>query len=1432
MKPKNDKKSKANASPSKVLNFYINGQPFSIKNPDPRVLLVDFLRSPDVGLTGTKKVCAQGGCGACTVMLSAFDASKKEVEHRSVNSCMRPICSLDGMQVTTTEGIGSVNSKLDPVQYQIAINNGSQCGYCTPGWVMNMHAFLAANHGKKLSQKEIEDNFDGNICRCTGFRPILKAMKQFAADKDPEEAGEDNMTCIVADPDNLPTVKTEIGVDFPGALKRPPQAVAFEKNGFSWSRPLTLNDLKRILAKGFGPNDLKLVVGNTSVGIYNQFPLDDADYYYPKHYVDIDHIPELHAWEVSDKGITIGAATTYTTLLNKLKGLSQTLDKHQLGTVENLMYMAHRTAGAIVRNAASLAGNTMLVVHHIKKGSPFPSDLFTALAGLGAKVRVLSSEWKKPQTFDLLEFAAKYHGDKALNRHAVILSYEVPFTGEKNYGRCYKVALRHENSHSIVNAALHFSMKKEKIASASVVFGGIAPVAFHAKKVEETLSGKNLNNQTLNAAMKALKSEIEKVMAANKKRLSNVPNEGFTDDYRLHLAESFLYKHFVYVLGALNKKSVPSNIATAGERKPRPVTKGKQYFESYPEEYPVNQPIIKLSAFLQATGEAKYIHDTFLPPRGLVSAWVTSAKASANISYQIPGKKGNKEVSVSQLKQHLAEKFPGFRDIVDWEDVPMPNEIFQGPGKDDPIFVVNKVTTYGQSIALVLAEEEALAYEIAYYVSRKCIKYDQVEDVVISIEEALAKGQLFKDCPGTTSVSHIWKITREGAILDWMQDPLELDQKAIKMTTTVIDGEECLLIQGWQKSGAQIHYYMETQSGIVEPGEDKDIVVYPSSQSPDSVQSMVKNVLGLQANNVAVRVKRLGGAYGGKTTRSPFIAAPIAVAAWKHKRPVKLAMRREVDTGLVGHRHPTLGNYQIAVSTGKNNPAEAGKIKGLNMNWWFNGGNTYDCSFTVMDCLQLRSSNAYFVPNYQSSGDVCQTNLSSNTAFRAFGMIQGLLGVEDSIEAAAHHLGMQAEDLRANNLYTIGQTTPFGQPLDNLYIKEVWEYTRNTVDFDERLQAITDFNENNKWTKKGICMIPVLYGAGYNAVFLEQGGALVEVYDQDGTIVVRTGGVEMGQGINTKITQVGAEALNVPIGLIRVGETDVQVVPNPIGTGASTGSALNAGAVRMACSDLRKRLEAYCMELLKNNGVEWCRSHKVNFWDYDNGWQAEVDGKMLWQNIVKMAYFDRINLTGQARYRQTGGSGVDSSLSFHDDACTEGVNYFVGYTYNAACTEVEIDVLTGEFKIIQSDIIYDNGKSLNPAIDVGQIEGGFVQGLGYLLTEELVYEEEGENKGRLNTLNTWRYKPPATSTIPFNMNVHLFPRDTVNVEADPNLLLGAKEVGEPPVALAATAFFAIKRAILSARKDTGEDGWFRFDAPATVQRIRESCLVDAKKMKI
>jgi xanthine dehydrogenase/oxidase len=1401
------------------LRFRVNGADVVIKDVDPDVLLVDWLRSPAVGLTGTKKSCAQGGCGACTVMLSRWDESLTQVEHLAVNSCLRPLCSLDGMEVTTTEGTGSCRTEVSPVQYCIAKENGSQCGFCTPGFVMNMHAFLVGNQGRPTGQLEIENIFDGNLCRCTGYRAILYGMRHFATDFGPP----DEKGCLKTEVDAADEPQCGKPVEPPPPPPRqPPRAVHYAKGGYHWYRATSLQQVHDIVGR-HDIADVKLVGGNTSIGIYDRFVEN------PHVLIDISQLPELHGIAVDDGGLTVGAAVTYGRLLQELDRLIAATPPNgpaaaRLAGLQALQYMARRTAGTIVRNAATLAGNTMLVARHIAAGEPFPSDLFTAWCALGARVEI-SIPGKPVAELPILDFARQYQTSPELRR-AVLLRYRVPWTRAREYARTYKVALREVNAHAIVNGGLRVRFAASgAVDDAAIVFGGIGPVAFHAASAEAYLRGRPWNGETLAGALRLVHADVEQNLRENRARMRGLVFEGFTDEYRLHLAESCFYQFFVHVQEQIAPASVPLDVRSAGIRTNRPLSKGQQKYEPYEKEYPVNRPIVKLSAFLQATGEAAYTHDMPLAPLGYEAAVVTSAHALATISYRIPKDGGFAKTDIDGLIVYLRGQYPQFRDYVTARDIPKGGHngvADKNPAFADPLFADTQVTYFGQCIGLVLATVEQAAIDIAEFISTNCIEYASAGQPILTIEEAIRAKSIFPD--QGSFPSHIWKIARPNSDLAWTKAPGK----------AVVQNVPCAVVTGTQQSGAQLHFYMETHSCVAVPGERNEIVVHPSSQSPDAVHGSVRSTLNISAAQVDVKILRVGGAYGGKTTRSPWVASAAAVAAWKHFRPVKLVVRRENDSAMIGHRHPLHSEYAIAIGTGEGNPAHKGRLMGMSTDFHSDGGATYDCSFVVMDCIQLRCDSAYMVPNYQTSGDVCRTNKASNTAMRSMGLVQGLLAQEDAIEQAAHTIGMLPEDVRGKNLYRQGELTPFGQVVDYCYIDKVWERIRSTCEFDRRRAEVEAFNKANRWRKRGISMIPVKYASGYNATFLEQAGALVDVFDQDGTVLLHHGGVEMGQGLMTKIAQIAAKELNVPLEIIRTTACDTQVVPNPIGTGASTGTGFNGGAVMEVCRVMRKRLEAYCLDLLDKNGPQWCKDQGINFWDYPEGWQATAPGqtKMIWCSIVAKAYHDRINLSGQARFAQAGGEAVDSGLIFKPGA-TEQVNHFTGFTYSAACTEVEIDVLTGETTVLRADLLYDMGKSLNPAIDIGQVEGAYIQGLGYVLTEGVVFQPDGPNQGALNTDNTWYYKIPATTTIPLEFNVELFPMSAAaDVPENPYDLMSSKEVGEPPLVLAVTAYFAVKHAILAARKDRGHDEWFFLEAPASVQRIREACLVSAEDLRI
>jgi xanthine dehydrogenase/oxidase len=1403
---------------SRDLMFYLNGEKTVVQGADPTTLLIDYLRSRDVGCTGTKLSCGEGGCGACTVMLSHYDAAQEEIVNLAVNSCLRPLCSIDGRAVTTTEGIGSAKTELDPVQYSIAANNGSQCGYCTPGFVMNMFTLL--QNKKNLTEQEIEDNFDGNICRCTGFRPILYAMKTFADDCN--EGERKNTPQCGIDPNEVPLVRKSSEFTFPDELKTVPRALYFSGNGYQWFRPLELSQVYELVAEKT-LSDMKLVVGNTSIGVYKKGAEN------PHILVDISEIEELKQIYVKDNRIHVGAGVTYTQFIEFVDSLIQKASADETAGLVELSYLAHRTASVQVRNAACLAGNLMMVVRHVKRGIPFPSDMFTGLAALNVEVTVGNAKDGTTRTFPtVIDFAESYNSDadRELADYGVVLSLEIPFTEPNEYVQSYKLARRIQNSHAIVNTCCRVLLEGEaRVKSAALVFGGIMPVAFHASRTEQFLQGKTWSEPTLNDALAVLSKEVQQIINENREKIEEQPEEGISLEYRHALAETMFYKFFLHVASKVIPKEVQPVNESAANRYVRPVSTGQQKYKVQKDELPVSEPMIRLSAFLQASGEARYTHDIPLPPRGLEAAYVVSARAHAKFHYKLEGKE--RAADLDDLISVVKEKFPGVRDFITVRDIPENGVNMLGAG-DDPIFCDGLTTCSGQSIGLVVADSLPVAEDAADYIQKKCIDYSEQTPLVLTIEEARAlpnhAGIFQNNPPAAPYITHLCHIERRTSDKQWL-----------RTKGALLEG--CEVSQGSQRTGAQAHFYMETQSALVVPGEQKAVTVYASTQSPNDVQQAVAQALHITVNNVDVIVKRLGGGFGGKTTRTSFVSAAAAIASWKLNRPVRLAVERDVDTALIGKRHPFLGEYKVAYTAD-------GEIKGLYTNFWSDGGNTYDCSFDVMDCAQLGADNAYNIDNFRTTGNVCITNKASNNAMRSYGLIQTVLVQEDAIERAAFEINKSRkakvkilpEDIREKMLYQDGtpeafDVTPYGQPLKYCYIHDAWDTIKSPEysNFREREREVQEFNKNNRWLKRGISLIPLKYGLGYNLGWLEQGGAIINAYAADGSVLVEHGGIEMGQGLMTKMAQIAARALNIPLQKIQMDETNTNIIANPMSTGATAGTDLNGGAVLEAGMMLRERLQSFCDDLRISSGDKYCRENGIDYWNYREGWQAMVKKQgqttkgLMWNNIISLANKNRIDLCAQALYQAPG-------------LVNDEILQFVSFTYSAACAEVEIDVLTGESTILRADVMYDAGESLNPCLDIGQVEGAFVQGIGNVTTEEVVFETKGKRKGALNSINTWGYKPPCSKSIPVDFRVSLYSehkrKSSLGVPINPNLMLSSKGTGEPPLVLASCVFFAIKHAILAAREDRGVNEWFELDSPATVQRIQEACAVSRGQLKL
>ena len=1516
---------------SSTVSFYLNGRAVTIENPAPDLLLIDYLRSPDVALAGPKKPCGEGGCGGCTVILSRWNDAENKPEHRAINACLRPVCALSGLVVTTVEGTGAVRTPdakhllhthtasrsaapigkhhspvfvaakkaaankrravlaavraqladknaatqvrivdavashpsehshagMNPVAYRLAANNGSQCGYCSVGFVMNMSEFII-NH-PNATKKEIEEAFDGNLCRCTGYRSILTGMKTFASDWDDEDEKE-RMPC---DLDDVATsqLPTDVAIPFPKEPRIPVEPVVTRGDGQQWVTPTSLTELAEMMIAWRGTR-FRLVHGNTSFGVYkDEYPATER-------FIDIRLIPELHhSGRIVGDDLIVSAGTTYNDFLNLL---SEPMSVYQTTTLTALDFMARRTAGRIIRNAASLGGNTMLVLKHIASGTgpPFPSDLFTTLVAIDAKITLLVLE--SPGTSGVVTLSAGelvdiVSHDPSFAENIVLLSYALPLGGANDVVLAQKVALREVNAHSIVNATTRFSFSDNgRVANADLVFGGIAPYPWHARDVEAALRGEELTLERIGGLARMLAEEVRAQLQYWRGRMAEVPDEGFTEGYRTQLAVAFFYKAVVHALRARGV-AVPPDIQSSGDVRwgKWPVSKGTQaYSKTQSFKAPVAQPYIKNTAVYQTSGQLHYTHELAVPPRTANGAFVQSKRALARFHFVIPDH-GRVKVSSSALREHLRSYAPGaFIDLITHENFRHGGINLQGMGLDQPLFATGTVSYVGQAIAVVLATTEQEAIRLAKYVTGQCVAYAEPgapwtgkwSTPIIDLLDAIAKESIFPDAPEAAPyVSHIWKITRPGSRFDWVTDDKDpLDREIAEPRCAMVGSAPCIVVESSQLNGGQAHFYMEPQACIALPVDEGRIVVRPSTQSPMAMHETTAKALGFQYHQVEIDVAPVGGGFGGKTEQTRFVTGATAVAAIATKRPVRIAMPRAEDTAMIGKRHAYYGQYQIAVDTGEVCAEDRGIIHGFQVKLWGDGGAFYDCSFIVSNCIQLRTDNAYRIKNFQSQIDVCRTNTAPSTAMRAFGDVQGKNIIENAIDDAAVALDMLPEELREKNFYDIGDVTPFGQALTYCYMKQVWDYVKHVSRFDEKRAAVDDFNRRNRWVKRGISIIPVKYGSGYNLAQLEQATAVVVVNQADGTIVIHQPGVEIGQGLTTQARQVAAYVLGLPMEMFYIDNVNTSVTPNPTSTGGSTGTPYAGEAVKQTCEQLRSRLMEFGYQLLKDYGDQWCRDHGVDFWNHTagggKGWATVVklpdkrEG-MIWQFLVQIAYAQRVNLVTAFTAKIHGGEVQVPAMTFKTESDQPdipgveriknaelggNVDLFVGFTYSAACSVAEVDILTGEVKIISSDIVYDMGWSMNPALDIGQVEGAFVQGIGYLLTEKLVFEPGGENAGRLNTDNTWRYKIPAVTTIPLEMNTYLFPRDLASVAAipeDPNDIFSAKEVGEPPLVLANSVFFAIKAAIRASRVERNLSALFRFDAPATVQDVRQACEV-------
>ncbi|MDW8470162.1 MAG: xanthine dehydrogenase molybdopterin binding subunit [Burkholderiales bacterium] len=694
---------------------------------------------------------------------------------------------------------------------------------------------------------------------------------------------------------------------------------------------------------------------------------------------------------------------------------------------------------------------------------------------------------------------------------------------------------------------------------------------------------------------------------------------------------------------------------------------------------------------------------------------------------------------------------PGVRAVVAAADIPGANNI--GPVvADEPVFAAERVLYHGQPLFAVAADSVREARRAARLAR---VRYEPLRPV-LTVDEALARGDF---------VLPTLRVSRGDARAALLRAPQRL--------------------AGRLRCGGQEHFYLEGQIAVAIPGERGEMLVWSSTQHPSEVQHLVAAALALPDAAVTVEVRRIGGGFGGKETQAAIFAVAAALLARATGRPVKLRADRDDDVRITGKRHDFRFDYEVGFDG-------EGRIEALVLDMASRCGISADLSGAVNDRAVFHVDNAYFLPAVEIRSHRCRTNTVSNTAFRGFGGPQGMFAIEGVIAAIARRLGLDSLDVRKRNLYgkTERNVTHYGMTVRDNVLPELVEELERTSDYRARREAIRRWNAANAVFKRGLALTPVKFGIAFTATPMNQAGALVHIYP-DGSVLLNHGGVEMGQGLLVKVQAIVAAEFGLARERVKITATSTARVPNTSPTAASSGTDLNGEAARAACRTLKARLAEYCAAAY---GV---RPEEVVFGD---GRVHIGKAKTLsFAALAKEAYLARVSLSATGFFR---------TPEIHFDRERFSGEPFFYFAYGAAVAEVVVDTLTGESRLVRVDILHDCGRSLNPAVDRGQIEGGFIQGVGWLTCEELVWDAEG----RLATHAPSTYKIPTASDCPPAFNVRIWERG----ENLRDIVHRSKAVGEPPLMLALSVFHAIADAI-GATSDTREP--VPLDAPATPENV-------------
>ncbi len=707
---------------------------------------------------------------------------------------------------------------------------------------------------------------------------------------------------------------------------------------------------------------------------------------------------------------------------------------------------------------------------------------------------------------------------------------------------------------------------------------------------------------------------------------------------------------------------------------------------------------------------------------------------------------------IIKLNTEKAKALPGVAAVLTAKDIPGENQI-GGIIQDEVCLAQGHVHFVGEPIAVVAAESMKEAEAALEQIEL------QLEEVipVLTVKDAIEKNQF---------VGPVRKIERGDVEAVFADCPNYLE--------------------GVIRNEGQEHFYLETQNALAVPEDNGGITIYSSSQNPNEVQRMTANVLGVAQHQITVDIKRLGGGFGGKESQATAWACIAALAAFHTGRPTELRLTRDEDMLCTGKRHAFENYYRVAFDG-------EGKILAYSVELNSNCGAVADVSTSVLERAMLHAENSYQIENIRIIGRPCKTNLHPATAFRGFGAPQGIFAIESVIQRIAFVLGLDPYDVRVKNMYRQGDIAPYGEEILHAeHIGGIFEKLRNDSRWDERKKSIAAFNARNKYYKKGLGITPVKFGISFTAAHLNQGSALIHIY-LDGSISVTHGAIEMGQEVNTKIAQIAATNFGVPLAYVRIESNNTKRVANTSPTAASSGCDLNGHAVENASLEIMKRLKELTSRLFTGMEVVFEDGFVYPVAEGNTDYETPL---ITFKDLVKKAYFERIDLSAHGFYASPG---------IHFDRDKGQGHPFLYYVFGAAVSEVTVDLLTGHTSLDYARIIHDCGSSLNPRVDVGQIQGGFVQGIGWVTTEELVYNE----KGRLLSNSPATYKIPTIGDMPEELHIELL-EGSINEQG----IKRSKAIGEPPFVYGESVFFAIVDALCSAGRYPEE-----LSIPATPEKV-------------